>query len=1024
MRRLTLDIETKSGTDIDHGSYKYCEDPEFDILMTAWAYDDEEVQIWDYTEGSFPQQLIDDILNPEIEKHAWNANFELDAFERFLGVKLDANQWHCSMVRSAIMGLPMALGKASEVLNIKDAKQKSGKALITWFCNPQKDGTFRSPADHPEKWETFKTYCKYDVLAEREIDNKLKFYPISDFEHKLWVLDRKINQNGVPVDEEFVNACIEMAEEDRVRLMLELRALTNLENPNSVSQLGKWAAERTDLVKVYYTQKEIAEKLKKHYEDPHSDNYGLTPEKYQEKLKWLKENEPKLGDYYVPIQKDKIIDLLTKELPAEVKRAFEIRLELAKTSNRKYNAMSDMLNKCSRLIGLHQFYGAGRTGRWAGRKVQPQNLTKNTEEYFGKDMEILGDVRQWVKDKDFDSLSRYYDNTANLLSQMIRSAFACRAGNRLLVSDFSAIEAVVVAWWAGQQWRLDAFNSNQDIYKASYSRMTGKDISDVSGAERQQGKVLELSMSYQGGPGAISKMDYKNVIPDKEKRPMVRLWRAASPKIKELWKDCNDAALECVKTGETITLKQKGLIFQFKKGCLWIKLPTGRHLCYHKAFVAKETILVTVAEEEYIDPNTGETLIKEIKEKKVIDQVHFWGMNQTTKQWEIQTTYGGKIVENCLAGNVLVLTLRGYIPIRGLSDKDILWDGEVWVTHQGLIPKGVQKTINIDGINLTENHEVLTESGWQKASSLGGHKRPKMQLPYSHRISRNRRKTKVVVARRMYLRKAKRINSLGFQQKKDQELWVFKERTCFKSKSDARGIEETCVLGLEINDRQVQTSYTSSVEKLRRQRNKCLRKVANRVSSFLGGHGRRLRRRANPGTYRRKWKLYSRKLQMGNLQSTGKQQEKEYNDRNALGQNNSSPSLRYFRHKKNNASVQISEWLPAGTFVRKSGRDEPVYDILNAGPNNRFTVLTDAGPLIVHNCTQAIARDCLAYKMMALDQAGYKIIMHVHDEVVMEMPYGKGDLDEVNAIMAAPLDWAPGLPLKAKSFETEFYKKD
>lgn len=647
-RKLHVDFETYSGTDLsDCGSYKYCRDPEFQILLMAWSFDDEQEQVWDYFSGEpFPQDVLDAFYDKTVEKMAHNAAFEMDCIEATWGRTLSAIDWTCTMVKCAMLGLPMALDAVSSVLNLKDAKQKSGKTLIRKFCIPTKphkdDGRTRNlPEHYPEDWATFKEYCIFDVKAEKEICKKTAFYTIPPFERELWALDRKINQTGVPVDREFVESLIALVEHNKELMFTEMIADYGIENPNSDAQIKAWIK-----------------------------NFLELPE-----------------DVKLVMNKDNLSDEIKYCEAPEVKRVMEIRGELNKTSTAKYYAMRDMMTADNRIRGMHQYCGAGRTWRWAGRKVQPQNLPKNSEEYFGKDMEIMDKVRQWAKNRDIEGLSFFYDNLPNVYSQLLRSAFHAEEGSRFIVSDFSSIEAVVTAWMASEQWRLDSFIAKEDIYKVSYSKMFGIDISEVTKNQRSQGKILELSMGFGGSVGAIDKMDKKKEIPDKLRPKVVKLWREASPKIKQLWADLNKAAIAAIRTGEK-QIVQQGIEFFFRKNCLWTRLPSGRLLCYFGAYVGQGKMKLkkefkfslkkqNILKYRFVKDRATKKFL--LTYEKVIDQVFYYGMDQTTKQWRKMSIYGGKFCENicqsiardCLAVKMLLLDKAGYRIVMHVHDEDV-----------------------------------------------------------------------------------------------------------------------------------------------------------------------------------------------------------------------------------------------------------------------------------------------------------------------------------------------------------------
>lgn len=578
MKILAIDVETYCELDIKSvGAYRYCEHPSFEIMLFAYAFDDEPVRIIDLTTDDgyrdIPEDVIEALKNKEVLKTAFNANFERNALLNYLGENCIPEQWECTMIKALTMGLPGSLDMVGKALNFEEDKQKmkEGKALIQYFCKPCKPTktngkrTRNLPEHDQEKWELFKEYCKQDVEVERNIRNKLSKFETTDKEKRLWQLDQVINDRGVGTDLILINKAIECDLIFTERLQNEARELTGLDNPNSPTQLKKWLGER-------------------------------------------------VGHEVTSLTKDSIPGLLEEAKDDNVKRVLELRQLMAKTSIKKYEAMEKSRCEDGRVRGLLQFYGANRTGRWAGRLVQVQNLPQNH-------LHDLDDARNLLRTGQFDTIEFLYDSIPDTLSQLIRTAFIPREGNRFMVADFSAIEARVIAWYAREQWRLDVFETHGKIYEASAAQMFHVPIESIKkGSDlRQKGKIAELALGYGGSVGAIMSMDKSKSIPEEELPGLVRSWRNANPNITKFWWDCDKAAKKAINERTTVCM-QYGLKFIYNPGVLFIQLPSGRKLAYIKPKI-----------------EVG---------KYGTDVITYEGMEQTSKQWTTLETYGPKLVEN------------------------------------------------------------------------------------------------------------------------------------------------------------------------------------------------------------------------------------------------------------------------------------------------------------------------------------------------------------------------------------------
>ena len=535
MRRLNIDIESYSDVDLfKHGVYRYVDSPNFEILICAYAIDGGEVVSIDMTEEELPDEFLKALEDPNVLKPAYNAQFERVCLGKYIGHDLDPAQWRCTMVHAAQLGLSGSLDAVSKYLGLDETKDAAGKALIRFFslpCKPTKANGMRTrnyPKDDPEKWQQFIDYCEQDVVTEMAIGDALEAYPVKDSEWELYALDQRINDRGVLTDKALVEGAVQIMEDYSADITAKMKDLMGIDNPNSLVQFKAWLTEQG-------------------YDFP-----GLGKELVKEALK-------------------------NGDVTGKAKTALEMRLNASISSVKKYQLMHDIECEDERIHGLLQFYGAGRTGRWAGRLVQVQNLPRNY-------LEDLDTARTLVKAKDWELLQLCYESVPDTVKQLIRTALIAKEGHTFYVSDFSAIEARVIAWYAGEQWRLDVFDGHGKIYEASASQMFHIPIEDVDKELRQKGKVSELALGYQGGPGALVAMGaLKMGVPEEELQGLVDAWRKASPNIVNLWGDVQEAAFEAVESRKVVKLEKQRLVFFMKAGTLFIKLPSGRNLAYPNA---------------------------------------------------------------------------------------------------------------------------------------------------------------------------------------------------------------------------------------------------------------------------------------------------------------------------------------------------------------------------------------------------------------------------------------------------------
>ena len=581
---ITIDIETKSDKDISKcGIYAYTDTPYFDILLFAYSIDRQPVQVIDTANGEeIPENILAALVDENVIKRAFNVNFERVCLSKYLrknypqyfqsysidedtvGDFLNPESWHCSMIHARTLGLPSSLAEVGKVLGIEQQKMTEGKALVKFFCVPYDtvDGVpqFHNLKDYPDKWEIFKAYNKRDVGAELEIDRRLSRFPVPDFLWKEFYLDQEINDRGILVDMQLADKAIGLDAKAKEELTAEVQKLTGVENPNSVYQLLDWLETQG-------------------YK---SDSLGKT----------------------------QVLELI-KTAKEPVKSVLQMRLQLSKSSVKKYTAMKNTACSDNRARGMFSFYGASRTGRWAGRNVQLQNLPQNH-------LPDLTEARELVKYSSFEDIQMLYDDVPDTLSQLIRTAFIPRQGMKFIVADFSAIEARVIAWLAGEEWRMKAFANGEDIYCASASKMFGVPVvkHGENGHLRQKGKISELACGFGGSVGAMKAMGGAEMS-DAELKQLVTDWRTASPHIVQLWWDVENAAIKAVR--DKTETETHGIHFSYESGFLFIKLLSGRRLAYVK-------------------PRIGENRFGG-------DSITYEGIG-TGRKWERLETYSGKLVEN------------------------------------------------------------------------------------------------------------------------------------------------------------------------------------------------------------------------------------------------------------------------------------------------------------------------------------------------------------------------------------------
>lgn len=619
MHSLSIDLETYSSVDIRKcGAFKYIESPDFEILLFSYSLDGAEPVCIDFAQGEIlPDWIANALRDSEYIKKAYNAAFEWGCLSKYTGGQLPLCQWRCTMLKGLYAGYTAGLDATGRALGLPEDKRKlnTGRALIRYFCVPcrptkSNGGRTRNLPHHdPEKWELFKAYNKGDVTAETEIDRRLSAIEIPDSVQKEWETDLLMNARGVAVDTDMVYGALEIGAKEKERLTREAMNISGLDNPNSVAQLSSWLESETN--------REVPD-----------------------------------------LQKDTVSKMLQREDNSpEVQRMLEIRRELGKTSTKKYDAIQNAVCEDGRVRGLLQFYGANRTGRWAGRLVQVQNLPRT----YTEPLEL---ARQLVKERKTDALRLIYGSIPDTLSQLIRTAFIATPGHTLIDADFSAIEARVISWLAGESWRLEVFRTHGKIYEASASQMFGVPIEKIKKgnpeyALRQKGKVAELALGYQGSSGALIAMGALDMgIPEEDLPDIVSRWREANKRIRDLWYKMDSAAAWVIAQGGSVGVNGIIVSREFNPAqntdYLAVSLPSGRKLYY---------VQPQISENRWGNPS-----------------ISYMGMDQTTKKWKRVETYGGKLVENavqaiardCLALSIERLKEAGYNVVFHIHDEVVI----------------------------------------------------------------------------------------------------------------------------------------------------------------------------------------------------------------------------------------------------------------------------------------------------------------------------------------------------------------
>lgn len=990
---LWVDLETWSKCDIKKcGGYRYAEDPSTEITLFGYAVGNEPAQVWDLTTGDeMPEDLREAVNNPETVFIAHNSMFDRNVLKHKLGAPFgDPKRWKDTMILAYSVGLPGALGLLSEVLGLPQdkAKDKDGHRLVLKFCKPTAAGKRWTRENAPEDWSRFVNYCRLDVEAMREMTKRIYAWNSTPQMWADWHCDQIINDRGIKIDMELVAGALKCADEVKAKGDAAMGEATDGE--------VQTAMQRDELLKHILFM------------------YGVSLPNLQKATL-----EKRLND---------------ENLPEPVRELIALRLSSAVASVAKYRALGRAAGADGRIRGATQFMGASRTGRFAGRLVQFQNLPRGAMK--------PAQVEEAIDAIKSDLVPVLYDDPNRALSNCIRGCVVASEGHKLVVADLSNIEGRVLAWLAGEKWKIEAFKAfdrgeGPDLYKATYARTFGIRAEDVTKHQRQIGKVLELGLGYQGGVGAFltfapaygvnldelaahvyEAIDHafwvkssdaydwalsKKLIHGLKKNTWIacdaikNAWRAAHPAICKFWSSTEEAMLRSLRTGGSVQLGPKLKVCRPAKGWLAVRLPSGRGLCYPAC----------------MPPQEGERCA-----------LTYTGVDQYTRKWQRIKTYGGKL---CISEQTPVLCRRGWIPIEGVTSEDEVWDGEEWVPQGGAVMQGVKPVIRAHGVYMTPDHLVLTTEGWKDASSSERYDRLPCRIPDGYSVRRLGRE-EFAVAGPMRLRGDEDNSGLGAR--KDEEA-----RGCglvrmqeggdhIVESENARDVETSGVGRLAQYETEVRMPDAQGVEELRRTGDNGVPRVERVVRGVLEGHGPYVQVRSGHRSDRQQRGVLEGELSVGD--SKGELQQQKANGVNrreaadVLGGEN--------RGWQDHTAVSPCAQLSERAAVREAGCEKPVYDLLNCGPRHRFVVLGEEGPLIVHNCeniVQATARDILMAGLRHAEDAGMRPVMHIHDEIVCEVPDYLGlDDKDLARMMTTDIQWTEGLPLAAAGFTAHRYRKD
>lgn len=1056
---LWLDLETYSATPIKHGTDNYSRDTE--ITLFAYSLNDGPVRVWDCTTGApIPADLARWLADEEIVLVAHNAAFE-QAVLGVHGYRLPIARWRCTMAQALAHSLPGALEKLCSIFNVDDdlAKLKDGKALVKLFCMPQgfkhtlKREDFDTPKafraavqalrdawpgratrhTHPEEWARFVHYCANDVESMRAVQKSMPNWNYGGAELELWHLDQRINQRGVPIDVDLIRGAIITADRTKATLAAETVELTD-------GTIGA-TTQRNALLEL----------LNGHYALNLPDLRAATVERL------LKSDV---------------------DLPPVVTSLLQNRLAASSTSVSKYEAFDRLTGPDGRLRNTLQFCGAMRTGRWAGRGVQLQNLPRPVLK-----QKVIDAGIEAIK---LDCADLIYDNPMELLSSAVRGCIIPTGGNKLVVADLSNIEGRMLAWLSGETWKLKAFadydtclgtdgnwysgdqirdavlagrpidlkldkkgeptRKGHDLYALAYAKafqitpeavMENKKNGD--GAMRQVGKVMELACGFQGSVGAFATFAIAYGID---------LDEMARNAISSIPRDVLEAAYRSYKWAMEKG-RDYGMREQTYKVCFsFVRMWRTAHASTSAYWPAVENAVrsaILNPNREYVVgkcrvKKTGTWLRIVLPSGRTLcypaprlegenEKISYMGVNQFTRQWCRLHTYGGKL---CIARDTPVLTGRGWVPIQDVNSSDTVWDGIEWVACGGNINNGESEVIKVFGALMTADHEVLTDGGWKRASQSERYNRATCRLPDGHKVPRFEWPA-VYLASKVRLRDREGSRPVGLcearEARNNSVMRMHADKNYRQEELNPRYDRPSCVRSMAVDDRPLRASNAPSMGQVRCTRDNCLRFLEGVFSGLLGRYGANVPTGPYSGQDRKRIGVFQSELPVGDEKGTSGKHQKNANTGNTLGVVNPTGDSGTYRDKPYDCLLPSETGRIHGTVGGAARYITEVFDLLNCGPRNRFVIATEGGlPLIVHNCeniTQAASRDVIGATIPEIEDYGYQILSLVHDEDITETPdTDRYSSDHLAALMASNPGWAAGLPLAAAGFEAYRYRKD
>lgn len=1001
--RVVIDFETRSELNLrDVGAWRYSEHPSTEVICMSYRMPDGRRTLWTPS-LPFPRELTNVIESDEHAFEAHGAQFEQaiwhNVLNRRAGVPVPRH-WVDTMASCAYRSVPMGLDEVGMVLGLSTQKDKRGKYLIQQLCKPRRPlkaerTEFENLGLSPDRWPTLwredwglfeemYDYCDRDVDTEYELGEILGDLTRSEYE--LWVLDQEINRRGVCVDVGAVEAALGIVELMSGEMTSELVSITGgaVTTGNQVSRIVEWLRTRGVTM---------------------SD---LRAETVNETIGWLRAD--------VECGRDDAVDPL---------RVLEIRKTLGSSSVKKLYKFRDCLCDDDRIRGLLQYHGAG-TGRWSGRLLQPQNFPRGDLESFARRlstdlstaMELLIETVKLGGQDAVDMLGDLFGDVTNALTTALRGMFVAAPGKVFHVADFSAIEAVVVAWVAGEEWKLDAFRAIQrgekyegadDIYCATASSILGRPVSKREDPKDRQmyGKVPELAFGYQGGVGAWRNFDSSGALDDAAVDHIKNQWRERHPAIVRLWHGLENAAVDCLRLNRRVSYRSISFepVLDAAGSWLTIILPNKRRLWYFNPQL------------DDVRTPWGE----------MRQQVSYEGRdNKRGGQWGVVSTYGGMI---CLAANTEVLTNRGWLYIVNVQLSDLLWDGVEWIPHDGLVYQGESYTIDLDGVRITPDHEVLTYDGWIAAAdcdvlrayavgeALG---EPDIRKVDCVEILRSERLARGSLDVRVRLRNRETSRSQRFSERRPDLMRLRPHREEKSSRSQPRYTSNEFSPGLSrmaVYVKSLSAIVTSGLEELWWSWYTCMRKMEI-IRELLVRHGTHLQTRFTDRENKQRRLVFAGELLLGNTRRPSSKQTHKRVARHPERQDDLVRGSHGVQHKEDHVVVANKERLECR---------ESVYDLVNAGPRHRFMVRGDEGVMIVHNCenvVQAISRDIMAESMLLVERHGYSIVLTIHDEIISEDDEDHGSQEEFERLVSVVPDWLPGCPVGVSGWTGRRYRKE